>query len=294
MSLVEDREETGTKPGFRKKFKGRVEVLATDNKVRRLAQLGYAARGLLYLIFGLTFAVATVRTGDRPRGVSSSLDKLIEWPFGRIAVGLVAIGLFGYILRRFVQIWAAPDAGKRPPLLLRFGRRVSYAMSGLANIGITLTALFLTLGLTVSEQNRALISRLPYELPGGLPEAFLVLVGLGFIGYAGFEFYMAISRRFTIDLQFEGKRKGIERFTLVCGIIGYAGRGVAFLAAGAFLVYLASVYDELGRSGIRNFLAAFEAQQYGYVVVLTISFGLIAYGLYLLLAAWYLRMIATW
>jgi hypothetical protein len=294
MSLVEDGQKTGTDPGFRKKFKGRVEGLATDSKVRRLAQLGYAARGLLYLIFGMTFALAAVNVRDRPRGVSSSLNQLIEWPFGRIAVALVAVGLFGYILRRFVQIWAAPDAGKRPPLLLRFGRRVSYAMSGLANIGLTLTALFLAFGLTISQQNRALLVRLPNELPNGFPQGLIVAVGLGFVGYAGFEFYMAISRRFTIDLQFEGKRKGIERFTLICGIIGYAGRGIAFLAAGAFLVYAGRAYDEIGRSGFGNFLSAFEAQQLGYVVILTISVGLIAYGLYLLLAAWYLRMIATW
>ncbi len=282
-----DQEQTKKKRNFKKKFKGRVEKLAEDGRMRRLAQLGYAARGLLYFLFGLTMALATENFEDRPRGIESSLNVLMERPFGRIAVGLVAVGLFGYVIRRFVQVWAAPDVGEPPMKLVRIGRRFSYACSAIWNIGITATALFLALGLTVAEYDWSV-------LRGVLPGWLIFLIGAGFFGYAIFEFYMAISRRFTVDLRFEGKHKRVEDLTLICGIIGYVGRGIAYLLVGGFVMYAGWLIQGARVSNLGNILSAIEALPSSTVVYLVIAAGLIAYGVYLFLAAWYLRVIATW
>ncbi len=284
---VPDQKQTKTKGNFRKRFKGRVEKLAEDGKMRRLAQLGYAARGLLYFLFGLTMALATVNFQDRPRGIESSLNVLLERPFGRIAVGLVAVGLFGYVIRRFIQVWAPPDVGEPPVKIVRFGRRFSYACSAIWNIGITATALFLALGLTVAEYDWSVLRGL---LPGWL----VFLIGAGFFGYAIFEFYMAITRRFTVDLRFEGKHKRLENFTLVCGIIGYTGRGIAYFLVGVFVMYAGWLIQGARVSNLGNILSAIEAFPSSNGIFLVIAAGLIAYGVYLILAAWYLRVVATW
>jgi hypothetical protein len=41
-------------------------------------------------------------------------------------------------------------------------------------------------------------------------------------------------------------------------------------------------------------LSRLEAQPFGACMLIAIAAGLAAYGLYLLLAAWYLRLVATW
>src|SRR5689334_19513235 len=75
--------------------------LAASRWVWRLAQLGYAAKGLLYVIIGGTTALAAVNVGGRVVGTRGALDLLVGRPFWRLVVALVAVGLVGFILRRF-------------------------------------------------------------------------------------------------------------------------------------------------------------------------------------------------
>ena len=105
--------------------------LAPNPWVWRLARLGYAAKGLLYVIIGGTAALAAVNVGGRVIGTRGALNLLVTRPFGRLAVAFVAVGLCGYILRRVVQIFVPPTEGK-PPKPITWGlRRAGYALSGL-------------------------------------------------------------------------------------------------------------------------------------------------------------------
>jgi hypothetical protein len=104
---------------------------------------------------------------------------------------------------------------------------------------------------------------------------------------------MAVSRRFAIDLHLERMSTRMRRVVLTCGVVGYAGRGVAFLIVGVFLVY-AGFMEEVEPRGLSDVLRTLEAQPWGAWLLIAVAAGLIAYGLYLLLAARYLRLIATW
>jgi hypothetical protein len=267
--------------------RARLGAKLADNKwVERSAKLGYAARGLLYLIAGITMALAAVNLRDPVRGMRASLDIVMGLPLGRIAVGLIAIGLFGYIFRRIVQLMV-PPAGPPPGRMMRLGRRLSYLWSGLINIGIALTALQLFIWSTDHRPWGFELDRPIAPRDGWL----LFLTGLGLIGYAGFEFYMAVKRRFTIDLAFERMSKRVEGFILWCGIVGYTGRGIAFFSLGALFVYIGWNIENLR---IGNIFETLEGSPYTFFALACAAAGLIAYGLYLLFASWYLRFIATW
>lgn len=273
------------------------ERLAERPWVRRLARLGYASEGLLYLIVGGTAALSAVRIGGRVRGTRGALDLLVAQPFGRLAVALVAVGLCGFILRRFVQVFVEPDAGVPPKPLTRVLRRVGFALSGLAHIGIALAAMRLVLGLVVISREGRNPSRgwATLLLTWRPLDGWLTLfVGLVVVGVAVFYFYKAASRRFTMDLELERMSRRFERATLACGIAGYAGRGVGFLIIGTFLVYAGWYVETVEARGFGDILRAVEAQPFGWWVLIAVAAGLTAYGLYLLLAAWYLRLIATW
>ncbi len=94
--------------------RGMAARLATHPWTWRLASLGFAAKGLLYLIAGSTAVVAATSTGGRLMGTRGALNLLIGRPFGRLFVALVAVGLCGFVLRRFVEILVPPTVGRRP------------------------------------------------------------------------------------------------------------------------------------------------------------------------------------
>jgi hypothetical protein len=291
--------ELGNRPA-RKQTEARPRIsdlLAANPWVFRCARLGYASNGLLYVIVGGTAVLEAINVAGRVRGTRGALFLLIAQPFGRLAVTLVAVGLCGFILRRFVQIFVPPTDGVPPRPLMRVLRRAGCALSGLTHIGIALTALQLTLGLTmmnpdVQTPKRDWVTLLLTWKPlnGWLP----LLGGLVIFGVAAYEFYVAVKLRFTIDLQLERMGFRIRRAAFACGIAGHAGRGVAFLIMGALLVYAGWYVEEGEATGLGDLIGMLEAQPFGVWVLIVIAAGLTAYGLFLLLVAWYLRRVASW
>jgi hypothetical protein len=273
------------------------EQLAVSRWVWRLAQLGYAAKGLLYVIIGGTTALAAMHVGGRVIGMRGALNLLVTRPFGRLAVALVAVGLIGFILRRFVQIFVPPTKGMRPRPITWVLRRAGYALSGLGHIGIVLTALQLVLGLVVARPSgqtaaRDWLARLLVWNPidGWLP----LLAGLAVLGVAIVHFYLAVSRRFRVDLTLDRMSERMKRVAFACGIAGHTALGVAFLIVGLFLVYAGWFVEEVEARRVSDVLSRLEAQPFGAWLLIAIAAGLAAYGLYLMLAAWYLRLVATW
>ena len=78
---------------------------------------------------------ATTGLRGRPVGLRGALRFVIAQPFGRVAVGRVALGLIGFILRRVVQIFVSPD-GQPTLAVMRILRPLGYALSGLGNVGV--------------------------------------------------------------------------------------------------------------------------------------------------------------
>jgi hypothetical protein len=273
------------------------ERLAASPWVQRLARLGFAAKGLLYVIIGGTAALAAVNVSGRVIGTRGALNLLVAGPFGRLAVAFVAIGLCGFILRRFVQIFVPPSEGKPPRPITWVLRRAGYALSGVGHIGIALTALQLVLGLAVATPSgqtaaRSWMARLIVSHP--LDGWLTLLAGLAILGVAIVHFYLAVSRRFTVDLTLDHMSHRMQRVVFACGIAGHMALGVAFLIAGMVLAYAGWFVEEVEARGVGDVLNMLEAQPFGAWVLIAVAAGLTAYGLYLLLAAWYLRLVATW
>jgi uncharacterized protein DUF1206 len=273
------------------------DLLAANPWIFRCAQLGYASNGLLYVIIGGTAALEAINVAKRVRGTRGALYLLIAQPFGRLAVTLVAIGLCGFIIRRFVQIFVPPTIGVPPKPFLRFLRRAGCALSGLMHIGIALTALQLTLGLTIMRSDVQTPQRdwvtvlLTWkQLNGWVP----LLAGLVILAVAAYEFYVAAKLRFTIEMHLERMGFRTRRAAYACGIAGHTGRGVAFIFLAAFLVYAGYYVEEVEATGLGDLIRMLEAQPYGVGVLIIIATGLIAYGLFLLLMAWYLRQATSW
>ena len=271
------------------------ERLAVNHWVSRVAQLGYAAKGLLYVIVGGTAVMAVLSMGRRVRGTIGALNFLLTSPFGRLGVAFMALGLFGFILRRFIQIFVSPTIGNRPGPLKRASRRIGYAFSGLGHLGIALSALELALGLRSSTRGTSMKMWMPLLQASELLGVSLIrLAGLAVMGFAFFQFYLAISRRFEVDLQTAGMSEDVRKVTYGFGVLGHAGRGIAFLISGGFLVYAGWFVADIETGGLTQTLRTFQSTPFGIWIFFTVAAGLTAFGIYLVLAALHLRLIARW
>ena len=68
-----------------------------------LARFGYITRSFVYAIIGVLTLCAAFGIGGKTTGTNGALQIIARQPFGRILLALVAVGLLGYVLWRFVQ-----------------------------------------------------------------------------------------------------------------------------------------------------------------------------------------------
>jgi hypothetical protein len=108
-----------------------------SEKYRWLVRLGFAARGVVYLLLGYLFLAATGHS-RASRGASGVFDFLQEVPGGTPILYLCALGLVGYALYRLSSLlFDAENYGKDKKGI---AQRVGHGASGLAHLVLAYTA----------------------------------------------------------------------------------------------------------------------------------------------------------
>ncbi|ASJ70689.1 DUF1206 domain-containing protein [Granulosicoccus antarcticus] len=70
--------------------------------IKKLARTGYASRSLVYFIIGL-FAVLSGLGHSGETDSKGALRLLLEQPFGKALVGVLIVGMSGYVMWRLIQ-----------------------------------------------------------------------------------------------------------------------------------------------------------------------------------------------
>src|SRR5581483_1999164 len=71
--------------------------------VEFLSRLGFAAKGVVYVLVGVLAAQAAAGVGGDTTDTHGALEHVLAAPFGRALLGLIALGLAGFALWSFVQ-----------------------------------------------------------------------------------------------------------------------------------------------------------------------------------------------
>jgi Domain of Unknown Function (DUF1206) len=243
-----------------------------------LARWGLVSKGSLYVLVGVIAADVSIGGGERLQDRGGALATLTDTWYGKLLVGLLAIGLAGYAAWRFAEgVLGRPlEGGKKEG----WPKRMSYFARSAWYLGLLAIALGALYGANESggsqEEDRATAQVL--DLPLG--RWIVAGVGLGILGAGVFNLWRGVTARFRKNLKLRKMSEVEERSFTVMGIVGHIARGVVFSLIGFFLVRAAWQYDPEEAIGLDGALAQIVRQDYGDTLLAVVATGLIAYGLY--------------
>jgi len=262
---------------------------AVDNPwFERLARFGYASKGVVYLIAGLFTARAAFGLGGQVTDKNGALLTILAEPFGKIVLAAIGIGLIGYILLRFAQALLDPE--HKGADAKGVAQRVGYLLSGLFYVGLTVTSLRLASGLSANtaDQSQGLVARV-FEVPMG---RWLVgIVGLVVIGSGFYQLYKAYSANFSEHFRWNGMSPTEQTWASGLGRFGLAARGIIQVLVGLFLAQAALLFDAGKVQSSGSALQSLAHPPFGLWTVGVVALGLAAYGVYMLAAAKYSRIV---
>jgi hypothetical protein len=253
---------------------------ATDTARRGidpLARCGYITIGVVYILIGVLAVMMAAGTGGSAEDSQGAIQMVAAQPFGRILVGVMSLGLIGYVVWRFVEAIGDPH-GKGTDakgLVTRLG----YAISGLIYTALAFFAGRLALGVGSSggDAKQAWTATLlaqPFGpwLVGGIGG---VIIGVGLC-----HFYMAYKAKFMEEYDQQAMSATEQRWAKRIGRFGLASRGVTFGIIGGFLISAAVRADPQQAKGLDGALYALAQQPSGTWLLGVVALGLVAYGIF--------------
>lgn len=258
----------------------------------RAARLGYAAKGLVYLIIGaLALVAAFGGGGGRTTDARGALAFLGARRAGDVALVAVGVGLLGYAVWRLIV--ALTDAERRGTGAKGLALRVGQAARGLVYGSLGVEALRLVAAASAGPSGDRTEHWTARLLAAPFGRWVVGAAGIGVIAYALHQLYRAAWKDPRKHLDLGGAGREASAWVVRLGRFGIAARGVVFVFVGWFLVRAAREAVPERAGGIGESLATLARQPHGRVLLAVAAIGLSAYGAYQLANALYRRMRLT-
>jgi hypothetical protein len=259
---------------------------ARSDQFEWLARAGLAARGAIYAVIGVLAIKLAFGNGGKTTDQQGALAEIAKQPFGKILMGLMAIGLFGYATWRIVRaiIGHGKEAGKDDAK-----ERVGGIASGISYGIFFVTSLTILFGSGKSGNSG------PDKATGGVlgwpgGPILVAIAGIVLIGIGLEQAYKGIKKKFLEDSKTEQMSEKVKQAFTGLGVFGHLARGVVFGLIGYFLVKAAIDFKAKEAVGIDGALASLRDASYGPVILGIVALGLIGFAAYSLADARYRRV----
>lgn len=256
-----------------------------------LVRVGYAAKGLVYIVIGWLALMTAVSVGGRTTDPQGAITTIYAHPFGKFLLFITVVGFVGYALWQFARAIFDPDAadsGAKEAV-----RRVGYAVVGVSYLGFALMALRLMTQQVAPQSSNTSTQDWTARLmaaPGGVTLVFVV--GLIVFGVAIGLFYEAWKLRFERYFPLGQMNEGERKLTRITGRYGLSALGAIFVVIAIFLIEAAINHNPHKAQGLAGALATLAAQPFGPLLLGLVALGLVAYGVYGFVEARYRRISA--
>jgi hypothetical protein len=254
--------------------------------VAPMVRLGYAAKGLIYLLTGVLALRLAVGMGGRITDASGVLRTFVRQPFGWILLSAIAVGILAYAAWQITE--AIADTRHKGGGARGWLDRSLTIVKGAAYGTIGVEALQLVLTRHSESQGADDYAREAMQVPFGA--AFLVLVGIGIAWYGLSQIWMAWQSRFDDDLDQQRLRRDGLGWLLGVGRAGVGARGVILVVMGTALLRAGFDRSPSKASGMAESLWTLVSQPFGQWLLAATAVGLICFGCFQLLHARYAKL----
>jgi len=249
-----------------------------------MARAGYGARGVVFLMVA-ALALFSGFAGAEP-DTNSALETLLQQPFGRIWIGLIGLGLAGFVVWRLAQSLANADGqdDDAKGYAIRaalFGSAITYA--GLAMTSI-LMALQMSNGSGGSGGEEGIAA---WVMSQPFGRYLAGIIGIGFIIGGIVTAMKGIKRSFGRYLELDAEKNSPA---VLISIYGLVARGVVFGIIGVLFLYAAFNIDPEQAGGMAEAMAWLRELPFGGIIYAVVAVGLAAFGIYNFVEARYRRI----
>jgi hypothetical protein len=253
-----------------------------------LTRIGYGTRGLIYIIMGLLAVQVALGKGGALASPLGAIAKIGKQPAGMFLLWIVLLGLVSYSLWGVVRAVFDPlhKGNDLKGLIARGGFLVSafgYAILILPTYGYITGKSLASSG----SQSQKMITSI-MAMPWG--RWAIGIIGLAALAAGLYQIYLGFKAGF--DRQFETYAMTPKQVKLATdvGRFGTAARGVVLALVGGLIVLAAYRANPNQPIGMDAALATLLHQAYGIWLLGIVAAGLVAFGCYSMLSAFWFRL----
>lgn len=252
------------------------------SKFQWIARAGYSARAVVFFLVGGLALFSGLSGGESD--TKSALDILLQQPLGKVWVGLIALGLLGFVVWRLAQSIGNADRHEHDAK----GIAVRSALLGSAfvYIGLSYYAAERALGL-VAENKSGQEGLAAWAMSQPFGKYLAAAIGIGFIAGGILTILKGTLRKYERYLKLDAKHG--RAITVAC-VYGLVARGVLFMIVGGFFVYAAFTVSPEQAGSILDALNWIRGLPFGGALYTIVAVGLASFGAYNLVQARY-RMV---
>ncbi len=266
---------------------GTARQAADSGVLEKGARIGLAARGLVYVLIGLLAGqVAFGGGGGQTTDQQGALQKIVEQPFGKVLLWLVAVGFLAYGAWRLGE--AAFGRREEPDEKKRTVKRIESLCSGLFYLFFCVAALRVATGSGGSGKKQKDMTARLLDASGG--KTVLIVIGLVIIGVSAALAWRGWKTDFEKQLDKSSMSGRTYDVVRRLGQVGYIARGAVFGLVGVLVVKAALDHDPNKAGGLDVALRSVAAAPYGKFLLLAAAAGLICFGLYSFAESRYRRL----
>lgn len=263
--------------------------MQNEKWLERLARVGFAAKGTVYIVVGVLAAMAAVgSSGGETTGSKGALETIQRNPFGDVALAVIALGLIGYAVWRFIE--AAKDTAHRGSDAKGIALRIASVFKGLFYGILGIESARKLMGDGGGRQDDASAqhwSASVLDKPFG--KTLLMLIGLGLVVYGIYQITRAVRSKLGRALAIGSIPLEVRKSVVSISRFGIAARGVVFALIGYFTLRAATNHSAGEAKGLAGVLDA-VAGGGGSLGLGVIAIGLVSYGVYELVNSRYRRI----
>jgi hypothetical protein len=243
-----------------------------------MMRIGYAARGVVYVLVGALALLAAV-SGARAPDSKTALGALLQMPLGEALLAAVAAGLIAYSFWCFLD--GALDLDDKGDEAKGWAARGANIISGALHLMLAFSVAPLALGRS-SEQGgdsaehwTAVLLQQPYG------RWLVALVGVIALAFSVQHFVKAYKEKYKDNMRYTSIA---ERLAPVLKV-GLAAHGVVALLVGAFFLWAAWTAEPSRAGGLRDALEVVRSADAGQILLAIVALGLIGFAVYCFIEA---------